>query len=572
MEVDFEAILATHVAETEERLFQMEEAIISLEGYPQDDEILESIFRHAHTIKGNSASLGLSLAAELAHAFEETLQHFRDRTLAITRERISLLLRAVDALRQITSQTVVGEQQLLPEHSALLQDLSSVQLLQFENDRLPDHSTDDVNHVDHRQEKTAPASEHQGTIRVNIQKLDRMINLAAEIGIAQGRLRQTLECGSGLGKGILQAQTQVEQLTIQLQDEIMKIRMMPLGPVFRRYNRVVRDIAQAYGKRACLEIAGEEVEIDVTVVEHLKDPVTHMIRNALDHGIESCEVRRNRGKEACGTVRLTAMRDGASVLIKVADDGAGLDRERIAARARALGRLSESENNLKDQELYQFIFEPGFSTAEKITELSGRGVGMDVVKRSIDALRGRVAIDSEPGKGTTITIQLPLTLAIIDGFSVGVGEETYVLPVQAVKECLEFPAEGRQHDMRPSLINLRGEPLPYVRLRDWFALKSERPARESLVVVELNGSKLGLTVDVLHGPRQTVIKPLGKPLHGLSGIAGSAVLGNGRVAMILDVPGLLREVMQTRADRSTQSNQPFRAFATNRVSTIGEAT
>jgi two-component system chemotaxis sensor kinase CheA len=555
MEIDLKAILHAHLVESEERLGQMEEALIALEAHPQDEKLLEAIFRHVHTLKGNSASLGLSKATEFAHAFEELLQRFRNGTLPVTRDRITLLLRSVDALRQITPEAIAGIDELRPDYVTLLKRLVNRESPGAENEPAP--VTSDLGRCaepfGRRREAFQVWMDRPGTIRVDVQKLDRMINLAGEIVIAQGRLRQVLETQMHREGEPLEAQAQLERLSMDLQEQIMKARMVPIGPIFRQYVRMVRDVAQGSGKLARLATNGEDVEIDLSVVEHLRDPLTHMIRNALGHGIETPEVRQARGKDPCGLITLRASHDGASIIIQLTDDGAGLNRERLIERARSLGMLSKSEE-LPDQNLYGLIFEPGFSTAETITDLSGRGVGMDVVRRNIEALRGSVAVESRAGKGTIFTIRLPLTLAIIDGFGVGVGDETYVLPLHSVLECLELSAEERQRRIAFGVINLRGEPLPYLRLRDWFQLGGPLPARENVVVVELNHARAGLAVDVLYGPRQTVIKPLGKQFQGPPCIAGSAILGNGRVALILDISRLLLEVMRMNGQANTGSS------------------
>ena len=325
----------------------------------------------------------------------------------------------------------------------------------------------------------------------------------------------------------------------------MRVRMVPVGPIFRQYLRIVRDTAQANGKAARLVLEGEDVEIDLSMVEHLKDPLTHMIRNALDHGIEAPESRRAKGKDPCGVITIRARHDGANILIEVSDDGNGLNRQRIAERVRASGSVSDPDS-LSNHELFKFIFEPGFSTAEKVTDLSGRGVGMDVVKRNIEALRGAVTIDSRQGQGTTITVRLPLTLAIIEGFGVGVGNDTYILPLHSVRECLTLPPEEQHNRDGCGVINLRGLPVPYLRLRDWYGLAGERPTRESVVIVEENGMQAGIAVDRLFGAHQTVIKPLGAQFKEIPGIAGSAILGSGRVALIVDVASLMRDAVHAR--------------------------
>jgi two-component system chemotaxis sensor kinase CheA len=564
MDVDFQAILKTYVAESEEHLVRMEESLIGLETYPEDQKFLEAIFRGAHTIKGNAAGLGFPKVSEFAHAFEELLQQLRNRVVPVTKETITLLLRSVDALRQMIPDAIAGAKEIGPEHQALLAQLIDKNAPPAEKQRppTPQDTKPSQQPVRRRREDFQALVERADTVRVDIQKLDRMLNLAGEIAVAHGRLRQALETPTHQIDEALEAHGQLERLSLDLQEQIMKARMVPVGPIFRQYIRTVRDVAQASGKVARLQIEGDDVEIDLSMVEKLKDPVTHMIRNALDHGIEAPEVRRTKGKDPCGSITLKALHDGASIVIELIDDGAGINRNRIAARVRSMGVVADPEQ-LSDQELFNFIFEPGFSTAEKITDLSGRGVGMDVVRRNIETLRGTVGVTSRPDNGTSITIRLPLTLAIIEGFGVGIGDETYVLPLHAVLECIELPAEERHNNSSRGVINLRGHPLPYIRLRDWFELTSPRPARENIVVIQVGRVKAGLAVDKLYGARQTVIKPLGKRFQELSAIAGSAILGNGRVALILDVPGLMREVIRAHGELGGSENKS-QGFLTTR--------
>ena len=563
MEFDFEAIIQTFMAECEEHFGKMEEALVALEANPDDDKLLEAIFRGAHTLKGNSASLGYPKVAGFAHVFEELLQRFRNRTLPVTRQRITLLLHSLDAMRQMVPEAIAGGDELQPQQIELLNQLASGDPEEATGTHQPQPVDSPHRLIGLRQGDPTAWMERAGTIRVDTQKLDRMLNLAGEIAIAQGRLRQAIEHAGNEKNEALEAQDQVERLSLELQENIMKVRMVPVGPTFRQYIRTVRDVAQDHGKSAMLTLVGEDVEVDVSVIEHLKDPLTHMIRNALDHGIESPETRKARGKDPCGTISLKAFHEGANIVIQVSDDGAGLNRNKIIDRAKMIGTVAEPEK-LADPELYRIIFEPGFSTADAVTDLSGRGVGMDVVRRNIEALRGSVGVDSERGKGTTITMRLPLTLAIIEGFGVGIGEDTYVLPLHAVSECIEMPVGERSHDRAQGVINLRGEPLPYVRLRSWFELMSPRPDRENIVVVELDGAKAGLAVDTLHGARQTVIKSLGDQFRDLPGISGSAIMGNGRVALILDVSALMREVIRS------QDNGRARSLVANRIGSDGQ--
>jgi two-component system chemotaxis sensor kinase CheA len=382
------------------------------------------------------------------------------------------------------------------------------------------------------------------TLRIDIEKLDRMLTLTSEVSIARERLKQTVEkLAARGGQEILEADMEVDRLYLELQEMIMKIRMVPVGPIFRRYIRTVRDLAAANGKLARLDIEGVEVEADTRVIEQLTDPLTHMIRNAIDHGIEPAEVRQSKGKDPCGRITLRACHDSGSIVIQLSDDGCGLNRKRILERARSLGLIADA-GEMADQEVFRLIFKPGFSTSENVTDLSGRGIGMDVVRRNIESLRGIVELESREGEGTTISIRLPLTLAIIDGFKVVVSRETYIIPMETVIECLEMPEEARNGPHGSGIINLREQPLPFIRLRDMFALGSSSPARENIVVVQHNNKKVGILVDNVLGESQAVIKPLGKMFRGLSGISGSTILGNGAVALILDVPALLRQAMQ----------------------------
>jgi two-component system chemotaxis sensor kinase CheA len=318
----------------------------------------------------------------------------------------------------------------------------------------------------------------------------------------------------------------------------MSIRMVPMDPIFRQLRRSVRDISAAHGKVARLETSGADVELDTTVLEHLRDPLMHMVRNALDHGIETPAVRESRGKDRCGVLKLSASHSSGRIVIRLADDGAGFNRAKILEKARRMGLIGQNEQP-SEQEIQRLIFEAGFSTAQTVTDLSGRGVGLDVVMRNIQALRGTVEVTSEEGKGTVFTIRLPLTLAIIDGLAVRVGEDKFIIPSDFITECAELSDQGEQNPQGQGILNLRGAALPYVRLREAFHMPGESPARENVVVVKVGEFDAGIAVDQVLGGRQAVIKPLGKALQRVTGIAGSTILDDGRVGLIIDVPGLL---------------------------------
>jgi two-component system, chemotaxis family, sensor kinase CheA len=376
--------------------------------------------------------------------------------------------------------------------------------------------------------------QENGSIRVDADKLDHLINLVGELIIAgasvnlvarRAQIAELQECTSRLA-GLVE----------EVRDSALQLRMVKIGPTFNRFQRVVHDVSREIGKDIGLVVSGEDTELDKTVVEKIADPLMHLVRNAIDHGIEPGGLRAARGKPAQGIVKLNAYHGSGTIVIEVSDDGGGLKRDKILEKAVERG-LVELGRNLSDSEIYNLIFEPGFSTADQITNLSGRGVGMDVVKRNVTALRGSIGIKSDEGVGTTVTVRLPLTLAIIDGFLVGLGKSVFVIPLDMIEECVEFSAETG-HDYT----NLRGQVLPFVRLREMFNVEGAAARRESIVVVKSAGKKAGLVVDSLLGEFQTVIKPLGKMFNQVKCISGSSILGSGDVALILDVSALFQQI------------------------------
>lgn len=375
------------------------------------------------------------------------------------------------------------------------------------------------------------------SVRVDASKLDHLINLIGELIIAAA--------GANLGARriknveLQESTSRLSELVESVRDSALQLRMVKIGATFGRFQRVVNDVSRELGKDIELLVSGEDTELDKTVVEKIADPLTHLVRNAIDHGIEPSDKRTARGKPAQGTIRLNAYHDSGSIVIEVSDDGGGLNRDRILEKAIERGMI-EPGKGLSESEIFGLIFEPGFSTAAQVTNLSGRGVGMDVVKRNIAALRGSINIESAAGVGTTITVRLPLTLAIINGFLVGLGKSVFVVPLEMVEECVEFSAEPNQ-----DYTNLRGQPLPFVRLREHFRVQGSRMQRENIVVVNCAGQRAGLVVDTLLGEFQTVIKPLGKLFNSVTCISGSTILGNGEVALILDVPALVQSVVGT---------------------------
>ena len=404
-------------------------------------------------------------------------------------------------------------------------------------------------------ERQPKAREQRGSesqsIRVDAAKLDQLIDQVGELIIAAAGAN--LAARKRRDPELAELNDAVSQLVEQVRDSALQLRMVKIGATFNRFQRVVHDVARELGKDIALEVSGEDTELDKTVVERIGDPLTHLVRNSMDHGIESAELRAERGKPARGTVRLNAFHDSGSIVIEVSDDGGGLNRDRILAKALERG-LVEPGKALSDAEIYNLIFEPGFSTAEQVTNLSGRGVGMDVVKRNITALRGSVDIGSRPGQGTTVTVRLPLTLAIIEGFQLAVGKSVFVVPLDVVEECIEFPAETAASGQ--DYTDLRGEVLPLIRLRELFELDGEPGRRQNICVVRHGAQKVGLLVDTLLGEFQTVIKPLSKMFSQVKGISGSSIRGSGDVALILDVPALIGQALHASHRSVGRQAQP----------------
>lgn len=384
-------------------------------------------------------------------------------------------------------------------------------------------------------------------VRVNSDKLDELINMVGELVIASATA--SLLANKSGQADIEEASTSVDNLVDSIRNNALNLRMVPIGETFNRFQRVVRDVSKELGKEIELVISGADTELDKMVVEKMGDPLMHLIRNSLDHGLEIPEQRIASGKKSQGKISLNAYHDSGSIVIEIIDDGKGLNKKQLLAKALEKNLIEEGQV-LTDNEINNLIFHPGFSTKDSVSNISGRGVGMDVVKRNIISLRGSIDLESEEGVGTVVRIRLPLTLAIIDGFQVGVRDDSYVVPLDMVIECVEYSAEKGESgniDINNNYFNLRGEVLPLVKLKDHFKyanLESDQGVRANIVVVHYAGRKAGLVVDELMGEFQTVIKPLGKLFSEIKGIGGSTILGNGEVALILDVQQLIMDASE----------------------------
>jgi len=554
------ALVEVFFAEGAENLVAMEQGLLALESGGYDDEQLHVVFRAAHTLKGNASSLGLARVAELAHALEDLLERLRAGTLEPSSSLVTLLLEAVDALRDMLQAGKAGQEKPRRTHGQLINRLKALAVVQgLETSGKPAAPAGDRRRNPGRRFSDQIGLDPDGrTLRVALGKLDRLLDLSGELAIARARLQAALEAGtSPETRRARDVYHEADQLFADLQELVMDVRMVPVGPLFRHFGRTVRDQSAALGKQVRLLHEGEDVEVDARIIEHLRDPLTHMIRNALDHGIEPPAQRATQGKDPVGTITLRARHETGSVVFEVCDDGAGIDTARILQQARERGLLSDHET-LSEGQAHALVLEAGFSTARQVTNLSGRGIGLDIVRRHVETLRGTLSIASRPGVGATITARVPLTLAIIPGFGVGVADQTFVVPMERVVETLELPEDDARAATGCGVVMLREEPLPYVRLRDLFDLGqgAEAPPKEQVVVVRDGDRRVGLAVDVLHGENETVVKPLGRLFQKVAGIAGSAILGTGRVALIVDVPALLKQAELVSAEQPGNSGRP----------------
>ena len=385
--------------------------------------------------------------------------------------------------------------------------------------------------------KERQTKESGSSIRVPAEKLDILVNLVGEMVTVQARLSQYAQ--SSNEAALVAIAEEVERLTASLRDNALNIRMLPIGSTFIKFRRLVHDLSQELGKKIEMVTIGAETELDKTVIEKLNDPLVHLIRNCIDHGIETPEERTEKGKPQTGTIHLSAIHSGDSVLLTIKDDGAGLDREAIRAKAVEKGLVAAGAE-LSTKEIFGMIFASGFSTAQQVTSVSGRGVGMDVVRRAIDALRGAIEIDSTPGEGTTITLRIPLTLAIIESLLVRIGADCFVLPLTFVDECIELSRADVVRSQGRHIMNVRGKYVPYIPLRELFAIGGTVPDIEQIVITQIEGNRVGFVVDHVIGEHQTVIKSLSRIYRNVKGVSGATILGDGSVALILDIPQLYK--------------------------------
>jgi len=582
-------IVKEFLVESGDHLDDVESKILQLEENPEDVDIINSIFRPIHSMKGSAGFLGMKDIGKVSHELETLLDEARKAKLKVTPEIIEILYEGIDILKKLrevvekkvnnkdAATDVIDYQLLLLKISVALQhNQNNVEtgfkpVCTSQNDAgdIPpepkrlgeillesgDVSQDQLQIALHEQEKplgeilvekgittpekvenalkiqSAGGKKSSETVKVDTQKLDNLVNLVGELVIANALMNEVLVSANNTNTSANKNLSQLSKIVKDIQDQVMSMRMVPLKATFQKMARLVRDVSTKAGKKVRLEVSGEETELDKTVIEEIGDPLVHIIRNSVDHGIEPQDERIAKGKPAEGLVRLNAFHKGGNIIIEIEDDGKGLCKDKLLKKAIEKGLVEEGAS-LSDQQIYNLIFAAGFSTAEKITDISGRGVGMDVVKKNVERLRGKVDISTVEGKGTKISIKLPLTLAIIDGMIVQVGNEKYIIPMLSIEESIR---PSKEH------ISIRGKLLPIVRLHNLYNVKPKKtnPWEALILIVEGEGQRCGILVDDLLGQQQIVIKSLGEQFRNVRGVSGSAILGDGCVSLILDVGGIM---------------------------------
>jgi two-component system chemotaxis sensor kinase CheA len=545
---------AMFVTDAVDHLGTIEAVLLKLEAAPGDSKLLNDLFRPFHTVKGNAGVLGFTSIQDLAHKVETLLDLARSGQHVLGAAEIDVVLRAVDLLLQLTQDLparAAGQpaSDLADRRRSLMDAIDGLIAGSSRPDGpgappvapVPDGPPAESARAEEAAPVPARPGEGHSTVKVSTNKLDSLVDLVGELVIAQSILAEDQVVLRLADDRLNRQLAHVRRIASELQRHTMSMRMVPIRQTFQKMARHVRDLSRRFDKPIDLVLAGEETELDRKVVEHITDPLMHMVRNTVDHGIEPPALRAAAGKPAQARLRLSAFHQAGYIVIEIDDDGAGLDTDKIFKKAAGLGLISEHDA-LAPAEIHQLIFRPGFSTKDEVTELSGRGVGMDVVRRNVEALRGAVDIRTVAGAGTTFTLRLPLTLATVDGLLLRVGGERFVIPTFAVRESLR-PSANQIHTVRGSacLIQIRERLIPILHLGETFGIASARPtgADATIVVLEDGGRPLAVVVDALLGKQEVVIKTLGEMFRDVRGVAGGAILGDGRIGLILDAGGLM---------------------------------
>ncbi|UCC98418.1 MAG: chemotaxis protein CheA [Phycisphaerales bacterium] len=558
------SLVLDFITEAIEHIESVEAGLLELESKPGDTEVLNKIFRGFHTIKGMAGFLNLADIGSLAHSAENLLDMARKGNLALAGENTDVVLEAADMMKKMVSELKASVEANKPVSSPeTLPDLL-VRLDAAAEGRnlVAAANSPQARHTDKQLERVLVAKSEpkirdttaktqirpsDEKIKVSINRLDNLVNMVGELVVAQ--LMVTEEANTTLASDHTFSRKVAHQSKIvrELQQLSMSMRMVPIQGVFQKMARLVRDLSRKSGKDISFSTSGDQTELDRTVVDRITDPLVHMVRNSVDHGIEPPDDRGKAGKNSTGHIELRAFHEAGNIVIEIEDDGKGLNKERILRKAVENGAVAP-EQELSEEDIFKLIFHAGLSTAQKVTSISGRGVGMDVVKKNVESLRGRIDISSVPGKGSVFTVRLPLTLAIIDGQVVNVGTNRYIIPINSIACSLRPGAEQISTiQCQGEMVKVQGALISVVRLYELFGVvPATREATESLlVVVEDDGKKCGLLVDNLSGQQQVVIKSLGDGLGRVKGISGAAIMGDGKVSLILDVPGLMELARET---------------------------
>ena len=557
---DMQEIIDDFLVEADDLIGSLDTNLVELESRPDDLNLLNEIFRAAHTVKGTSSFLGLDQITSLTHKMEDILNKLRKSEMKATPEIMDLMLASLDILKELL-QRVKDKNKEKYDLSEILTKLAAVLNEDYtpvitqdaadshaEDSDDSDHQENDNGKTDRQKAKASMKKSADQTIRVDVERLDTLMNMMGELVLGRNSMVQTVnhlltehENESKYEK-LAQSTNSINFITTELQMAVMKMRMQPVGKVFKKFPRLVRDLSRDSKKDIALEITGETTELDKSVIEEIGDPLVHIIRNSCDHGIESPVDRIASGKPRQGTIKLSAMQEGSNIVIKIEDDGKGLDIDAIRNKAVERNLVSKEDiANMPKHDVFKFIFEAGFSTAKKITDVSGRGVGMDVVRTNIEKLNGFIELDSELGKGTTISIKLPLTLAIIQGLLVESDDEVFILPLSSVHETVKTQQAEIYYANKKPVLSLRNEVIPIVNLNHLLKANTATftlAQKPYIVIVGLAEKKIGIMIDKFMGQEEVVIKSLGQYLGTTEGVAGATILGDGRIRLIVDLIGL----------------------------------
>jgi two-component system chemotaxis sensor kinase CheA len=585
--MNFDDIVREFLVESYENLDRLDQALVALETRPTDSALLADIFRTIHTLKGTAGFLGFGKLEAISHVGENLLSALRDQKLTLTPGITSTLLRMVDAVRALLGSIEAAGAEDDRDYSSLIDDLTRQLSADADGDadawRPGDEdrrSGEDRRGPDDRDRRQGLS---ESSLRVDVGLLDKLMNLVGELVLARNQIVQFTSTQSD--SSFLGATQRLNLVTSELQEGVMKTRMQPIDNVWSKFPRLVRDLATACGKRVRIEMTGKDTDLDKTIIEAIKDPLTHVVRNAVDHGLESPEARIAAGKNPEGTLTLRAYHEGGHINIEIADDGGGINVEKVKSRAIQRGLLtSEQAARIGDHDVARLIFLPGFSTADKVTNVSGRGVGMDVVKTTSEKIGGAIDVQSTPGRGTTLRIKIPLTLAIIPALMVATGLERFAIPQVSLLELVRLEgdqiASGIERIGSAAFHRLRGALLPLVYLREELDLDRDtsdlRDPRDphdlrdhtsavNIVVLQADGCQFGLVVDAVSDTEEIVVKPLGRQLKGVDVFAGATIMGDGQVALILDVLGIAQRTnVVSRAREASASSEVSTATTSDR--------